>query len=45
MDANDLNSKFDERRQVLKDLLRLQRDLANQPMVAMPAAAVDFQSR
>jgi len=36
LDSTDFNGKFDERRQTLKDLLRIERDLASQPTLPVP---------
>jgi hypothetical protein len=38
IDSVDFNSKFDERRQTLKELLRIERDIANNPNVPVPPA-------
>jgi hypothetical protein len=45
MDASDQNDRFDERRQVLKELLRLQRDIAAAPnvIIAPPPSAEKVQ--
>src|SRR5271166_1391209 len=36
LDSTDFNGKFDERRQTLKELLRIERDLASQPSMPTP---------
>jgi hypothetical protein len=36
LDSTDFNSKFDERRQTLKELLRIERDISSQPQLPAP---------
>jgi len=38
LDSMDFNGKFDDRRQTLKELLKIERDLASQPNMPMPPA-------
>src|SRR5271154_3840163 len=36
LDSVDFNGKFDDRRQTLKELIRIEKDLASQPSMAVP---------
>ncbi|MDZ4678252.1 MAG: hypothetical protein SGI74_12175 [Oligoflexia bacterium] len=43
--ANDLNVSFEEKRQLLRDLVRIERDLASAPNVSSPPAPTALKSQ
>jgi hypothetical protein len=45
LDSTDFNSKFDERRQTLKELLKIERDLASQPAVPPPPSPASMKAQ
>lgn len=45
LDSVDFNSKFEDRRQTLKELLRIERDLASQPNMPMPPAPSSMKAQ
>jgi len=45
LDSTDFNSKFDERRQTLKELLRIERDFSSQPSVPAPPSPASMKTQ